>query len=485
MKPLTAGIVSFGLTSLLGAAGVGFWLSRPTPYELTRRVPGTDRAAGLTGQDVPETIEGRVETFDVKAPDLRGSWSGFRGPTREGISDEMTELARGWPESGPPVLWSLDVAQGHAGAAIRKGRVYLHDYDANSRGEVIRCLSLADGRDIWRHSYRLRIKRNHGVSRTVPAVTDKYVVTFGPKCHVTCLDANSGQRRWAIGMVRQFGTRIPSWYAGQCPLIDDGNAILAPCGKVTQYVGADGQLVSRGESVLMMAVECETGKVLWKTPNPDRWRMTHSSIAAVELEDYTRMYVYCGSGGVVGVSAADGKVLWKTDQWKIGIANVPTPVPLGGDRILLTGGYGAGSMIIQIVKEADAYVPKVLVRLPPSKFASMQQTPVFYKSHIFATRPDQQFVCMSTRGEIVWASGRENKFGMEGGPFLVADDMILLMDDDGVLTLLKATPESFQQLARAKVLPGHHSWGPMALADGRLIVRDLTHMVCLDVSKKP
>jgi hypothetical protein len=61
---------------------------------------------------------------------------------------------------------------------------------------------------------------------------------------------------------------------------------------------------------------------------------------------------------------------------------------------------------------------------------------------------------------------------------------IFAFDDDGVLTLLKATPQSFQPLARAKVLPAHHSWGPMALVAGRLICRDLNNLVCLDVSKK-
>ena len=484
MKPLTVGIVSFGVTLLLGAAAVGFWLTRRMPYELGLRVPGRDRPAGMTGQDVPEKIEGRLETLDGKPAEIRGEWPGFRGPTRENISDDMVELARSWPEDGPPVLWSLDVEQGHASVAVRAGRVYLHDYDSENREEVIRCLSLADGKDIWRYAYRVRIKRNYGVTRTVPAVAEKYLVAMGPKCHVTCLDPVSGELRWMIGLVRKYGTRIPTWYAGQCPLIDDGKAILAPCGNVTQYVGADGQLVSRGESVLMMAVDCETGEVLWKTPNVDRWKMTHSSIATVELEDYTKMYVYCGSRGVVGVSAEDGKVLWKTDQWRIGIANVPTPVPAGEDRIFLTGGYGAGCMMIQIVKEGQTYQPKTLFRLPPAKFASLQQTPIYYKNHLFATRPDQQFVCLSTAGEIVWASGRKHKFGQEGGPFLVADDLILLMNDSGELTLLEATPESFQPLARARVLPGHHSWGPMALVGGRLIVRDLTHVVCLDVSKK-
>ena len=36
-----------------------------------------------------------------------------------------------------------------------------------------------------------------------------------------------------------------------------------------------------------------------------------------------RMYVYCGKGGVAGVAADNGELLWDTTDWQIGTANVP------------------------------------------------------------------------------------------------------------------------------------------------------------------
>jgi outer membrane protein assembly factor BamB len=46
----------------------------------------------------------------------------------------------------------------------------------------------------------------------------------------------------------------------------------------------------------------------------------------------------------------------------------------------------------------------------------------------------------------------------------------------------KATPEIYTPVTAAQVLQqGNESWGPMAFVSGRLIVRDLTRMVCLDV----
>jgi len=56
------------------------------------------------------------------------------------------------------------------------------------------------------------------------------------------------------------------------------------------------------------------------------------------------------------------------------------------------------------------------------------------------------------------------------------------MDDDGTLSLLEATPERYHALAQAKVLEEPDAWGPMAIAGGRLILRDLNRMICLDVA---
>ena len=54
---------------------------------------------------------------------------------------------------------------------------------------------------------------------------------------------------------------------------------------------------------------CRTGEIVWQSPNPHGWVMTHSSIVPVEFAGI-RMYVYCASGGVVGVSSEDGSILW-------------------------------------------------------------------------------------------------------------------------------------------------------------------------------
>ena len=154
------------------------------------------------------------ETFDGKPGETKSVWPHFRGADYSNIAREEVPLANSWPKDGPPVLWKLDLSEGHSGAAIWKGRVYLMDFDVERQGDALRVFSMADGKEIWRRWYKSPTKVHHGISRTVPAVTDKYVVTIGPKCHVMCVDTETGDLRWGVDMYADYGTLMPEWYTG-------------------------------------------------------------------------------------------------------------------------------------------------------------------------------------------------------------------------------------------------------------------------------
>ncbi len=433
---------------------------------LEMRLPGTDNRPDVAVEeqivDIPR--EGKLEKRDGVPADLPGLWPRFRGPNFDNINRETVKLARTWGPNGPPELWGIDVGEGYAAPAVWKGRVYIVDYDRPNERDVIRCLSLADGKDIWRFSYPLYVKRWHGMSRTIPAVTDTYLVCVGPKCHVTCLDPVTGELKWAIDLVKEWGAVVPQWYAGQCPLIENDRVILAP-----------------GGTAIMIAVDAATGKVLWQTPNPHGWEMTHSSIIPMEFKG-RRMYVYCASGGVVGVAPDNGALLWETTAWKRRVI-VPSPVPMDSGRIFFTAGYNAGSMMLQLKEENGALTAAPLLTQDPKGFACKQQTPIVYRGHLYGVRYDGQLACVDQDCTVMWESGSSHTFG-EYGPFMIAQGLLYVMNDDGGLFLVEATHTGFKQFSQAQVLEGHESWGPMALAGGRLIVRDMTRMVCLDVAEK-
>ncbi|MBM3838840.1 MAG: polyvinylalcohol dehydrogenase [Verrucomicrobia bacterium] len=465
-QPRTWTIMALAVAALAALAILALWLWLASPGALQLRLPGADQAPGdgQNGAKGNPVLSGRLIAGEGKPAELPGAWPGFRGAAKDGINDEPAPLAKQWEAPGPRSLWSIEVGEGYAGAAVSRGRVYVMDYDHGKRQDALRCLSLADGKEIWRFAYPLPVKRNHGMSRTVPAVTDQFVVALGPKCHVVCLDAATGELRWTFDLVREFGATVPPWYAGQCPLVENGLVILG--------VG--------GPDALLLAVDCESGKVVWKTPNPRKWKMTHSSVAPLEFAG-RRMYAYCASLGVVGVSAKDGSLLWETQDWKISIATIPSPLALENGRIFLSGGYDAGSLMLQLKLEGDRFACETLFKLEPRVFGATQHTPIYYNGQIYGVRPDGQLVCLAPDGKIIWASGPGSTFGL--GPFLISNGLIFAMNDSGKLSLVEATSAGFNKLVEAQVLQGRESWGPLALANGRLIARDFTRMICLDVTK--
>ena len=458
----------------LAAAGTVALRSWMAPYpEIEAIIAREPDPAGEVNQVemVDPGWPGRFKKFDVPAPDadvFEERWANFRGPNHDNIY-QGAALNATFGAAGPPQAWSMSLGDGYASPAVAEGRVYLLDYDKATQSDVLRCWRLDDGRELWQRAYTNPMVANHGITRTVAATDGDVVVTIGPKLHVMACDAKTGDFLWSANMVKDYGSAVPDWYAGQCPLIENGRLILAPA----------------GESVLVTALDLKTGKPIWTSPNTQQWKQTHVSILPMTLAG-RRVLVYSGSHGVAGVDASTGKRLFTNTDWRVSIATVATPVHLGEGLLFLSGGYGAGSMFMQIDSSSDPWQAVSGKRLKPAQFGSEQQTPIFYDDHIFGVLPKnganrQQMVCLNRDGETIWTSGSADRFGL--GAYIIADGMLWVVGDDGFLTTAKATPAGWSRVSRGKVLPGH-GWGPIAVADGYMLVRDLTELRCLKVGKK-
>jgi len=473
MKEKSLNILALVGTTTVGLISLSWWMLYNPVQDFKEFIPGLDNRPA-TSISVGEVIHlgAFYQSFSAVPGNLMGSWPRFRGSDFDNISKEKIKLINGGNDVIPNILWSVDLGEGHAGPVIAEGRIYVLDYDEANRREILRCFSFLDGREIWRRGYDIYIKRNHGMSRTVPAVSDNYVVTIGPKCHVMCTDAKTGNFLWGIDLEREYQVEVPLWYTGQCPLIDDSLAIIAVGGKA-----------------LIIAVHCKSGEVVWKTPNPNNMKMSHSSIMPMQILG-KKMYVYCALGGLIGISAGKenaGEILFQNTEWNQSVI-APSPVYLGYGKIFVTAGYGAGSAIVQITKKNDTYNAKIIQKLKPEEgLASEQQTPVFFKDHLFAILPKDagalrnQFVCcyVDDCSKIKWTSGKTKRFGL--GPYIIADNKFFILSDDGVLTIIAASTEKYVELAQIKVLDGHDAWGPLAISNGRLLARDSRRMVCIDL----
>jgi outer membrane protein assembly factor BamB len=464
------------ITLISGILATGWWVVYNPSASLTASLPGTDGYVAGSAAGAENIAIG--EFFAVLAPSepvATESWTGFRGELHDNIYRGDHRLINNFSQGGTQILWSAEFGEGHAGPAIYDGMVYLLDYDEDIRADMLRVFSLRTGEELWRRWYNIHIRRNHGMSRTVPAVTEDYILTMGPRGHIMCLDRLSGDLLWSIDLEKEWGTEIPLWYTGQCPLIDNGVAVIAPGGRA-----------------LMIGVDCATGEILWETPNPDGWGMSHSSVMPFTFGG-RKMYVYSATGGAVGVAADGpdaGRILWKVPQWNHRVL-AASPVCLPDGRIFLTAGYGAGSMMLRLHERSGGFEVEILETFRPGEgLSSEQQTPIYVDGHLFGVLPKDgranrnQFVCADPDNitSFVWTSGPSARFGL--GPFILADGKFYLLDDDGTLYIIEKSTREFRLLDSRQIIEdGHDAWAPLAIADGYMLLRDSHTLVCIDIKR--
>jgi outer membrane protein assembly factor BamB len=452
---------------------MAWWFFHDPVQHFTISVPGMDnRKKGAAIPAKPVQI-GADFKFYKSSKDIPGTrWTRFRGEDFDNISKETVRLIEKWGASGPRILWEKTLGEGHAAPAVYDGMVFLLDYDETAKADQLRCFLLSTGEELWRRGYRVHLKRNHGLSRTVPAVNAKFVLTIGPKCQVMCVNRGNGDFLWGLDLEKEYQTEIPFWYTGQCPLLDGDTAIIAPGGKA-----------------LLVALDCNTGRKLWETPNPKGWKMSHSSVMPMTLRG-KKMYVYFAIGGVCGISASGsdkGKVLWETDGFSPSVV-APSPVVLDDGKIFVTAGYGAGSALLQVTNSDGTYKVAILQKYKPQEgLASEQQTPVYFNGYLYGILPKDagslrnQFACYKSGDcrKSVMSSGKTDRFGM--GPYIMADGKFFILNDDGEMTIAKVSPSQFRVLDKSRILDGQDTWGPIAITGGYLLMRDSKQMICLDV----
>lgn len=451
-----------------------WWMFHDPTRQFTVYVPGMDQPLDSADAALSENvvIGEHFKRFSDHQSSLTGKWSQFRGENNDNVLKTDYPVNSDWKTKEPRVVWSVETGEGHAAPAIYNGLVYFIDYDEDEKADMLKCFSLETGQELWRRWYHVRIKRNHGMSRTIPAVTENFVLTVGPRCHVMCVDRLSGDLLWGIDLEKTYNTETPLWYTGQCPLIVDDVAIIAV-----------------GGTALFIGVDCKTGEVLWETPNEKGWKMSHSSIAPITISG-KKMFVYPSIGGVCAISAEKedmGKLLWDFSDWSPSVI-VPAPVYLGNNLIYVTGGYGAGGAVLKISESNGNFSATLQSAFSPSEgLASEQQTSIIRNGYIYGILPKDaganrnQLICYKIPDlkTPVWQSGRENRFGL--GPYMQLNDYMLILDDDGTLSMLQMSEKKFELIQQHKFFYGHDSWGPFAFADGFLLLRDSRNIYCLDL----
>jgi outer membrane protein assembly factor BamB len=401
----------------------------------------------------------------------RADWPQYLGPNRNSVSDQKGILSS-WPENGPEVLWTVAVGRGFGGPVIKDGKVYLLDRD-DKVGDNLRCFDLSNGKELWNFAYDSPGSVMFPGSRSIPTVDGNNIYSCGHNGDFYCIDINTHKPIWNKNVWTDFGGgKIPRWAITQNPLIYGDLVILA----------------SQSPKAGVVAYEKLTGNVKWTTPSLGAVGYVSPALVKVGGQDHivtiTASARRNGSGKVVGIDPLTGKILWEYTNWNC-IIPVPSAVDAGEGRALITGGYEAGAAMIKIEKKADgSYGVTELYKTV--EFGAHTQPPVLYNGYFYAQYSTNErkdgLVCMSIDGEIKWKTGRSPLFDKGGS--ILADGLLLCTDGRKNLYLIEPDPSSFKPLATAELLgPGNQNWAPLALADGKLLIRDQSHLKCVTVAQ--
>ena len=140
-------------------------------------------------------------------------WPQWRGPARDGKSQERGFLKQ-WPAEGPKLIWQVnDIGDGYSTPAIVGKRIYLMS-NIGMDNEFVQALSTQDGKAIWTTRVGNVGNPNQNPSypkaRSTPTVDRDLIYALGSDGDLACLEAKSGKIRWQKNIRKEFGGGIAS-----------------------------------------------------------------------------------------------------------------------------------------------------------------------------------------------------------------------------------------------------------------------------------
>lgn len=405
-------------------------------------------------------------------------WPQFLGPDRNSTSPQKG-LLRSWPDSGPEVLWSKDLGIGYGGPVVKNGEVFLLDRDDDT-GDVMRCFDLRTGEELWKYGYESPGTLPSPGSRSVPVVDDRHVYSVGGNGDLYCFDIKTHQPVWKKNIWKDFGgDNVPMWGISQCPLIYGDLLITA----------------SQAPQAGVVAYDKHTGALVWQTPNLGNIAYVSPKVIKLHGEDqivyitsktngYTHGNDPVTNGNVTGIDPRSGKTLWQYADWGC-VISIPCAVDAGENKLLITGGYDQGTTMLQINKNADGAFEAAVV-FTTLEFEEQTKPPLLYNGYfygMFGTNSKREgLVCMDMNGQIMWKTRRSPNF--DKGSMILADGLILATDGMKSLYLIEPDPSAFKTVSKADIFEGgSQNWAPIALADGKLLIRDQKKMLCIKVAE--
>lgn len=396
-----------------------------------------------------------------------GDWPGWMGADRTGVSSEKG-LLKEWPKDGPKLVWKVtDIGNGYSTPAVADGKIYLMSNRGND-DEFVLALSAKDGAKIWSRSIgkvgKPDQRPSYPGSRSTPTVEGDVVYVLGSDGDLACLDAAKGEVRWKKNVRTEFDGKSGRWAYAESPLIDGDVLVCTP----------------GGDKATLLAVNKKSGAVIWKASVPSGNDAGYAS-AIVATVGGVKQYVQFLGGGLVGVAAKDGKLLWRYNK-VTGTTNCTTPLFHDGCVFVSAinrRGAGSSEALVRLTAESDGVSAKEVYRI--KDLANHHGGVVRIGEALYGTN-ETSLLCLDFKtGETKWDNRSVGK-----GSIVAADGRLYLRSQEGPLALVEATPSGYKEGGRFKQpdRSDKPSWPHPVVADGRLYLRDQDVLLCYDVKGK-
>ncbi|HVR73267.1 MAG TPA: PQQ-binding-like beta-propeller repeat protein [Planctomycetota bacterium] len=378
----------------------------------------------------------------------------FLGPSRD-ATVKGARLARDWSRSPPRPLWRRKTGAGWSGFAVAGDAAFTQEQRGDL--ELVTCHALLTGDVRWSHSDPTRYETVIGGvgPRATPTVTEDRVYTLGGTGLLNCLERERGARRWARDVMKESGSDVNEWGMSGSPLVLGRLVIVSPGGTKDRSLAA---------------YDRETGEPVWTGGTA---RAGYSSPLHAVIQGDSQVLIL-NRASVAGHDAATGKVLWER-PWPGASPSAAQPLPLPGDRVLVSSGYGVGCALFQIEKGAEAGLHARELwknRNLKAKFANF-----VHKDGFVYGLDDGILVCLDVEtGERRWKGGRYGH-----GQMILVEDLLLVTAESGEVALIEPVPAGHRELGRFEALEGK-TWNSPAFAAPYLLVRNAEDAACFELA---
>ncbi|MCU0704003.1 MAG: PQQ-like beta-propeller repeat protein [Fimbriiglobus sp.] len=413
-----------------------------------------------------------VAAFALSADVKSFDWPQWRGPNRDGVSQE-TGLLQDWPKDGPPKAWTVSgCGGGYSTVAVAGGFIYGTGKIDNK--DHVWCRKEADGKPVW--STPIGEYRKTGYeegTRSTPTVAGGRVFAVTPGGTLVCINAKDGKEVWRKDYVKDFGGNVPGWGYSDSVLVDGDLVICAPAGK----------------KAAVAALKAANGAVVWQTEGAKVGGAAGYSSPVKTTVGKTDMYVVLlgKGGGVTGVDAKTGKLLWQYDKIMNGTANIPTAV-VKGDRIWASTGYGDGGSALLHIKQSGGKFEAEEVKYYDKAVQNHHGGMVLVGDYVYFGNAHNSGhpACVDFKtGDVKWKETKGAAGGSGSGSVVYADGRLYFRYENGKVALVKADPDKFEAAGSFDIpeKSGKPSWQHPVIANGKLYLRDQDKLHCFDVKK--